>query len=94
MGGGVCLFSVAVHRMVEVGVALWVHLVQALLKQGHPEPMSRWPLKISKEETLQHLWATCASAPHSMEVLPCIQGDPTVCSSLCLLHLVLGLGIT
>lgn len=31
----------------------WVHLLQVLLQQGHPQPMSRPPGKISMEETPQ-----------------------------------------
>jgi len=53
--------------MAKVGRALWVHLAQTLLEQGHPRagcpglcPSSY--LKISEEENPQPLWAAHASA--------------------------------
>ena len=42
-------------------------MFQPLLQQGNPEQSAqghvKWLMKISKEETPQPLWATCASAP-------------------------------
>jgi len=49
--------------MAEFGKALWVHLAQLPLHQGHqgrvPRPMSRQPWKISKEESPQPLGSLC-----------------------------------
>jgi len=49
--------------MAEVGRALWVRLVQPLLKQGLPEQgaqdHAQTALKISQEETPQPLGSLC-----------------------------------
>ena len=53
-------------RMTEDGRDFWIQLVQLLLNTDTqsrvPRAMSRWFLKISKEETPQTLWATYVSA--------------------------------
>lgn len=53
-------------KMIEIGRALCVYVVQSLLKQRHSEQgartTSRQLLKTSKEEIPQPHWATCASA--------------------------------
>lgn len=57
------------RSLAEVGRDLRVHLVQTLLRQGHPEQGAQHHvhklLKISKEESL---WATRAQSPVSTEL--------------------------
>jgi len=52
--------------MLENGRHFWGSPDPTLAQAGTPRagcPEPWWLLKISKEETLQPLWATCASAP-------------------------------
>ena len=64
----VIVIQIICHRlkMIEIGRALCVYVVQSLLKQRHSEQgartTSRQLLKTSKEEIPQPHWATCASA--------------------------------
>jgi len=77
--------------MVEVITHPWIHLLQPLLirdtQSRVPRAMFKRLLEISKEETLQIL---SSLSQHSTEV-PDGQKEP-LCSNLCPLPLVLGLG--
>lgn len=59
--------------MAEVGRNLWVHLVQPLQRtQDHVPEL----LKISKEETTEHLWSLCHCS------ITCIAQLMELCTSL------------
>lgn len=86
------------HSMAEAGRDLWSPSGPDLCSSRDtqswlPRTLSKWLLKISKEETLQPPWAACASAqsPAQHRSAPGVQRDPPVLQRVPL-PLVLALG--